>query len=181
MHNIWDRSHIPLLPNALMPLLSCPTLPISAHPSAWSSSLPIGPRGLCVSSTHEKGATALSLSKHLFPYQEPLHKGREGPCYVSVTVAGERCVEMGPGPRKRKRNWENAGELPLLSLKKKKKSRERKEWRETTPNNNFPNKTTIIIKQSYNRHLIDTCWPAVSLLLFTTPPITEDRTGGNKF
>lgn len=57
-----------------------------------------------------------------------------------------RLVEMGPVPRKRKINGENARELALFSLGKK-KSRERKEGRKTTPNNNFPNKTHIIIRK----------------------------------
>lgn len=55
-------------------------------------------------------------------------------------------VEVGPVPRKRKINGENARELALFSLGGK-KSRERKEGRKTTPNNNFPNKTHIITRK----------------------------------
>lgn len=64
---------------------------------------------------------------------------------------GEKTCGNGTSAKKRKDNGENARELALFSLKKKRKrkknSRERKKGRKTTPNNNFPNKTHIIIRK----------------------------------
>lgn len=108
----------------------------------WPRSLPLVPEA---SACPRKWGHGLLARQEPLPYQGYCFPGGRDFALFQELELERRHVEMGLVPREREINGENARELALFSLKK---SRERKEGKKTTPNNNFPNKTHIIIKKS---------------------------------